>query len=133
MTFREFLEFTDTKPLGSIYQPSNVYTGVVPSAWTGTQAPVANFQDAAPIPPGQTDFDLELPSVTKTAQIKYMNEKRNPILVYLSDGTQLFLSHDEFRRIKGEPRIGKTITVVMQRRADDRSGLPSKIKDITVH
>mgnify|MGYP003337395045 CR=1 FL=1 len=36
---------------------------------------------------------------------------KNPIFIMLSDGTKLYLSWDEFRRVEGvEPEIGKKIT-----------------------
>jgi hypothetical protein len=134
MTFREYIkirEFVDTPPLGNITQQGNVF-GAVPASWTGTQVPTDHFTDPSPVKPGQTEFDLGLPTVTKTAQITFMDEKKNPVHISLSDGTQLFIPYDAFKRIKGEPGAGKTISIALQRRVDDKSGVPSIIKSIQV-
>lgn len=72
-------------------------------------------------------IDLGLPTVSKTARIEHIMDKKNPIYIGLSDGTKLFLSHDEFRRIEGTPERGKNMIVVMQRRDDDQSKLPSLV------
>ncbi len=75
-----------------------------------------------------------LPSVQKTATIKFVERNKNPIFVLLSDGTKLYFSWDEFRRIKGpEPSPGKKMTVTFQRNEMDRSKEPSKINNILVH
>ena len=93
----------------------------------------ATQNDASPDPQTKPDASLGIPSVTKTAKIQYINDKTNPILIHLSDGTRLFLSFDAFRRIKGEPRAGKMVTVVMQRRPEDSSGIPSQVQSIHCH
>lgn len=70
---------------------------------------------------------LDLPTVQKTAKIMHVMDKKNPIYVGLSDGTQLFFTHDEFRRIEGKPERGKDMIVVMQRHNDDHGKMPSII------
>ena len=72
-------------------------------------------------------IDLDLPTVHKTARIEHILDKKNPIYIGLSDGTKLFLTHDEYRRIEGKPERGKNMIVVFQRRDDDQSDYPSII------
>jgi len=86
------------------------------------------------IPNNNSTFlrDVILPSVTRTSTIRFIDKNKNPILVYLTDGTKLFFSWDEFKRIKGlEPKIGKKLTVVFQRNEKDNSESPSKINSVT--
>jgi len=80
-----------------------------------------------------SENELDLPTVSKSAVIRYINDKINPILVFLADGTQIFLPFDAFRRIKDEPKVGKTLTVVFQRRDDDNSKFPSQIQSCHCH
>lgn len=47
--------------------------------------------------------------------------------------THIYLTWDEFKRIKGEPARGKMATVVFQRHPSDRSQLPSQVQSITIH
>jgi hypothetical protein len=72
-------------------------------------------------------ISLNLPTVNKTSRIDHIMDKKNPIFVGLSDGTKLFFTHDEFRRIHGKPEKGKDLIVTMQRLPDDYSDLPSVI------
>lgn len=76
------------------------------------------------------DFDLGLPAVAKTSQIKYINDKVNPILIYLADKTRLYIPYDAFKTINVPPEIGRTLMVTFQRRTDDNSENPSKIQSI---
>ncbi len=71
--------------------------------------------------------DLDLPTVQKTAKITQILDKKNPIYIGLSDGTKLFFTHDEFRRIVGKPERNKDMIVIMQRRPDDMSDFPSVV------
>ncbi len=73
-------------------------------------------------------LDLGLPTVDKTARIDHVMDKKNPIFVGLSDGTKLFFTHGEFRRIEGgEPQVGKNMVVTMQRHHADKSHYPSVV------
>lgn len=81
-------------------------------------------------------FDnLGLPTVERRGVIEYIDNKKNPIYIVMrdpakDDRTQLYIPFDRFREIK--PEVGKTITVVFQRRADDKSGIPSQVQSIRV-
>jgi hypothetical protein len=132
MRFKDFvklIEISLSAPFGIVIPPS--VFGAVPSINTSQSADM-------PMRSGGWDgsnltgmsFDLALPAVNKTAKIEYMNTKTNPILIYLSDGSRLYIPYDSFKRIKGEPRVGKMMMVSMQRRGDDASKTPSQIQSI---
>jgi len=75
-------------------------------------------------------FDLRLPGVTKTSQIKYISEKKNPMLIFLADGTRIYIPYDAYKKINVPPEVGRTLMVTFQRRTDDTSPVPSKIDTI---
>lgn len=75
-------------------------------------------------------FDLALPAVSKTSQIKFISKKKNPILIFLSDGTRLYMPYDSFKKINVPPEVGRTLMVTFQRRTDDSSMEPSRIQNI---
>jgi len=72
-------------------------------------------------------LDLGLPSVEKKSKISILNDKINPIYMQLEDGSKLFFTYDEFKRIQGTPLIGKVMQLTMQRLGNDTSVYPSKI------
>ena len=77
-------------------------------------------------------LELDLPAVTKSGKIALIIKDKNPILMQMADGTQMYLTLDHFRRIKGNPEVGRTMTVVFQRDPADRSQLPSRINSCQV-
>jgi hypothetical protein len=77
-------------------------------------------------------IELDIPTVKKVAKIMHVMDKKNPIYIGLSDGTQLFFTHDEFKRIHGTPTRGKEMIVVLQRHGNDHSKLPSVISQCMV-
>ena len=77
-------------------------------------------------------LDLDLPTVEKKAKIYMVIQKKNPIFVQLADGTRLYFSHDEFRRLNQEPQVGKMMVVKMLRLPHDGSLMPSQIKSCQV-
>lgn len=117
-------------PLGMVI-PNGVF-GAMPTQWTGSQ------QGDEPLSSGgfmgtnwlNGEFDLGLPSVSKTAQVKQISDKKNPIFVFLSDGTKLYIPFDSYKKINIEPQVGKTMMVTFQRRKEDGSLIPSKIQSI---
>lgn len=122
MNFRDYLTLVEyVSSLGAVQ---------LPASWTGSQG-VSRFSlDGSS--PEATQGDFGLPSVSKSGRIDVMLKNKNPIYVQLSDGTKLFFSLDEFRRIKGNPEVGRTMTVVFQRKPGDYSNLPAKIDDVQV-
>lgn len=71
--------------------------------------------------------DLTVPSVTRTGRITTLLLKKNPIYVRLSDGTEASFTYDEYRRIEGNPGVGKTMTITFQRHPEDQTRMYSKI------
>lgn len=86
-----------------------------------------NFNWAKAIGLQLPSIDLDLPQVQKRAKIDIIMDKKNPIYLQLSDGSKLFFTYDEYKRIDGKPERGKTMVVTMQRLSHDHSDLPSKI------
>ena len=78
--------------------------------------------------------DLTIPSSRGSGRIEFIDMKRNPIPVYLSDGTHVHFSYDEFKRIEGpKPELHKVMTVMFQRHPEDRTQQASKIDKAIVH
>jgi hypothetical protein len=100
------------------------------SDFTGSEAP--DTMSLSGHTPHLPSIDLALPSLTRHGQITIMLKNQNPIYVQLNDGTKLFFTIDEFKRIKGFPEIGRTMTVTFQRHHNDISDMPSKIDSCTV-
>lgn len=75
---------------------------------------------------------LGLPETKKTGTILHIAKKKNPIEIYLSDNTKLYLTYDQYRRVQGNPEVGNKIEVVFQRTPIDKTDNPSKIVSITI-
>lgn len=73
------------------------------------------------------DIDLKIPQTEKKSSIQLIMDKKNPIYIQLSDGSRLFFTFDEFKRILGKPAVGKTMIWRTQRLQNDPSSHPSKI------
>lgn len=86
-----------------------------------------NFTWAKGIASSLPSINLDLPTIEKKAKIDMIMDKKNPIYMQLSDGSKLFFTHDEYKRIDGKPAQGKTMVVTMQRLNNDNSELPSQI------
>jgi len=102
----------------------------LPSDFTGSEVPIKYDGRPGFLP----SVDLQLPSTNKTAMIRFIDMKRNPISIFLTDGTRLYLTIHQFKRIKGtEPAVGKTLSVTFQRSPEDHSEQPSQIASITCY
>ncbi len=84
------------------------------------------------IPPQLPGTDLTVPQIVRTGRIQTLINNRNPIYIRLSDGTEAHFSYDEYRSIKGDPAIGKTMSITFQRHPNDASEGVSKIDTATV-
>lgn len=74
-----------------------------------------------------------LPTKTVRSEIRLINDKNNPILIQLLNGTKLFLSFDEYKKIKNQnPAVGKMATVVFQRHPNDKSDNFSLVNSIKI-
>lgn len=76
--------------------------------------------------------ELEIPQIERTGRIVTLLDKRNPIFVKLSDGTEASFTYDEWRRIDGNPQLGKVMTIIFQRHPSDSTKNHSKIDKIIV-
>jgi hypothetical protein len=115
MDFKRFLLIMEYHDGGS--------PAAMSSGWTGS-GEVGNLMSQAVFLPS---MDLSLPATTKVGKIAMIIKDKNPIMLQMSDGTQLYFTIDQFRRITGSPALGRTISVVFQRDYTDSSKLPSKI------
>ena len=79
-----------------------------------------------------SSIDLTMPSTERSGRIMFIDEKKNPIHVRLSDGSEANFTYDQWRRIDGKPQIGKVMTMVYQRRPDDRNENASKIEKVII-
>lgn len=70
---------------------------------------------------------IDIPSIERSGRIQYIDYKRNPIYIRLSDGTEASFTYDEFRRIEGKPSINKTMKIIFQRHPNDWTKNSSKI------
>lgn len=83
---------------------------------------------------GKIQIPNEIPTIKKQSPIASVELTKNPIAIYLADGTKLFFTWDEFKRISGDkPCAGKTLYVVMERHPKDTSLQPSKIVKCHCH
>lgn len=131
LTFRNFIEQGE----GRIHNQFNSNTvgthndhagsALLPSTWTGSE-------DLGPYSYGLPGTDLAIPNVSRRSRIRSVEKNRNPIRVSLMDGTVIYLTLDEFRRIDSRTRLepDREITVTFQRRDDDGSPDPSKIVSV---
>lgn len=88
----------------------------------------------SPRAPFQFDYDIAVPSDTRTGNIIRLDFNKNPIFIALDDGTRLYLTLDQFNRIRGpKPEIGKRMTVVFQRHPMDKTKNTSQIQSILVN
>jgi hypothetical protein len=86
-----------------------------------------------PLPPLEIpDTDFQIPQISRQGRIMTLHRHRTPIYIQLSDGTEANFTWDEFKRIKGEPKVGKVMTITFQRHPGDQSGIRSKIDSAEV-
>lgn len=106
-----------SEKLGGAYLTSDVSGSGMPNIFSNIKLP---------------GTDLKLPKVERTGVIQTLLLTKNPIYLRLSDGTEAHLSYDQYKRIQGEPAVGKTITLIFQRDPESRSNIPSKIEKAIV-
>lgn len=131
MNFRQFLEHNPLKIQNSFSQNTvgthndTATAAFLPSTWTGSE-------DLGPFGYGLPSVDLAIPSVEKTSTIRSVERNKNPITVIMMDGTKLYLTLDEFNRIRSFKNLdkGEKITVSFQRSPGDQGQEPSKITGI---
>lgn len=107
----------------------------LPSTWTGSSP--SDTMALAGRPNYLPDIDMALPpdgtvtpSLKKTGIVKDFIFNKNPITVILDDGTTLYFTYNEYKRIHGDLPIVPKLTrieVEFQRLPTNLSDLPSKI------
>ena len=100
-------------------------------------APGGETQAMAGHPLSMPDIDIVIPGagtitpyVTRKSRVKSFISNRNPLYIELADGTKLFMTLEEYKRIKGDlPLVPKhtEITVYFQRLPADLSPNSSQI------
>lgn len=131
----EITGYMSHAPLG-VSIPSNVVTGALSPGGGGAATNRDMTRGAANImnynlQSEPNDSWLPIPKITRTAQIQYIDEKKNPIVIFLSDRTRLFMPYDAWKR-KGKPGKGQTVVVTLQRREEDGSEAPSQVSNLEV-
>jgi hypothetical protein len=132
--FRQFLNEQNVPgyhldgPGGPFVQRGNAYLS---SDQTGSEQVPTFVGHAQHLPGIDIAIPNNIPFTKKTGKIQFIERNKNPITIRLSDGTSIYLTWDEFRRIKEEPEIGKTMTVIFQSKPDTK--VPSKIEKIEVN
>ena len=116
---------------GPFRQNNGAYTD---SSWTGSETGSTGSYEGHPphLPSPEIVIQSTVPTVKKVSKILTVEKNTNPIFVHLKDGTRLYFTIDEFRRIKGNPAPGKIMTVVFQRAEFDKSNEPSQVQSARV-
>jgi hypothetical protein len=133
--FKKFL-FNEEIGLGDITVKIDQ---IANSQWFGDQIKGALVSTDVTGSKGKSDVghlsstDLVLPETVKTGRIITLLLNKNPIYIRLSDGTEANFTSDEYRRIKGKPEIGKTMTLIFQRHPKDMMSGHSKINSAMIH
>lgn len=135
MSFKKFIEqntvgYHNDGPGGSFNKDHG--GSYLSSDQTGSEAVKADGGS-----PHLPSTDLTIPSsmpIKKVVSVVTgINYNKNPIEIKLQDGTILYLTIDEFRRIGPKsPKKGSKIMVSFQRREDDNSKSPSQIHHIQI-
>lgn len=127
--FREFVESKNKikESIGNTIGKHNDYATSVflPSNWTGDESMGSMNADPRSV-------DLEIPTVSRKSKIMTIRKNQNPIVIQMHDGTKIFMTLDEFNRVasKNKMKVGKELTVVFQRREEDKGEEPSKVVKI---
>jgi len=131
MGFRQFLEDGEGRVHNAFSQNTvgkhNDFatSAFLPTTWTGSE-------DLGKYSYGLPGIDLQIPNVVRTSKIRSIEMNKDPIKISLMDGTSIYLTLDEFRRVDARTKLsaGRETRVTFQRRDDDGSPDPSKIISI---
>lgn len=129
---------TNTGPIGTHIPNSPGIFGALTSQWTGSQPGELPSWQAGYFDSNlsHNNFDLGLPNTERSGIITFIDKKRNPIIITYRNPQHhmdtIYIPYDDFKRIQPEPDVGRSMTVVYQRRKDDPSKAPSRIQSIKV-
>lgn len=98
----------------------------LPTNWTGSEADPTMTLTGHPVFLPGIDFvmgnGMYIPNVQKQGIVKNFQYKKNPISIELDDGTKIFMTLDQYKRIQGDlPIIPKytKLTIFFQRNPGD--------------
>jgi hypothetical protein len=131
MNFKEFVSYT----------PNGIGPGsYVPMTWSNSDSFQTTYNRHIGYPPELPEDDfmlgvrpMDIPRVTRKGLVTKFHDKKNPMFLELSDGTKLFLTLDQYRRIRGHlPIVPKHshVTVIFQRLPNDNSLDVSQVEKI---
>jgi|APGre2960657373_1045057.scaffolds.fasta_scaffold01024_8 hypothetical protein len=86
------------------------------------------FDWAKPLASLVSSVNLDIPIIKKKSKIHMIHLRRNPIVVHFADGSKIFLSNDEYRRIP-KIEVGDMVDYSM---FDRGHGQPMIVKSIRV-
>ena len=131
LNFKEFVSYTPTGIAPGSY---------VPTTWDNSNQELTTaFRHIGwPSELPEDDFvlgvnPLNIPRTTRKGIVTKFVDKKNPMMVELDDGTKMYLSFDQYKRIKGDLPIvpgNSHLTVVFQRIPHDKSLEVSQIEKI---
>ena len=75
-----------------------------------------------------SSVNLDIPVIKKQSKIHMIHFRRNPIVVHFSDGSKIFLSNDEYRRVP-KIKVGDMVDYSM---FDRGYGQPMIVKSIRI-
>ncbi len=120
LNFKDYMLQCEMNTVGT--HNDGATTAFLSSAVSGSEA-------GAKLPGIDLVIPNDIPTVKKTSVIRVVERNKNPIHISLDDGTRLYLTWDEFRRVGGcQPEPGKKMTITFQRRGADTSVNPSQVQ-----
>ena len=93
-------------------------------------------------PPHLYNTDVMVPTVTKEGKITGIKYRQSPIIIELNGSPTLYVTLDEFNRIKKHNNlqgehwnrlIGRTMKVLFQRHPDDKNPTLSQVWDVRIY
>lgn len=131
LNFKEFVSYT----------PPGIGPGsYVPTTWSNSnhELTTANRHIGWPLELPEDDFvlgtnPLYIPRIIRKGMVTKFEDKKNPMIVTLDDGTKCYLSMDQYKLIKGHlPIVPKAthLTIVFQRHPNDKSLEVSQVEKI---
>ena len=108
--FSEYMKLTELCSEHSVYIPENF-------DWAKSYASM------------MPRLDLGLPTITKRSKIYILQANRNPISIHFEDGSKIFCSYDQFRRMPNGLAVGKMAEFTL---LDNGGGSPMVIKSLKI-
>jgi hypothetical protein len=138
MNFKQYLQLSEQNVPGAFDGPYN--GGGFVNALTSATAKL-NTGPAEQQLSKIDGWNMQIPQMTKKGYIEIFRQDKpnihglqSPVYIQLSDGTKMWMTTHELRRIKGsQPALGRYMVVTMQRHDEDKTGQQSKIEDVVCY